>query len=178
MTIPLPGAGLVYSLFKDVWSRLQGLRLPHAEAFQRWTVDQWYHPTAAIDQFGDQDLVARRDEAHREANRLWKEVPSGVGITPEEYTSARHRADHASQRVGALGALLQEGLKARLVNGELIARGFREPFSHGAPYLTISRHEWRIIKLEPPDRAAGGSVSYVGLTIGKVGTKSFFRYRR
>jgi hypothetical protein len=66
-------------------------------------------------------------------------------------------------------------LKEQLTRGELIARGFREPLSHGAPYLTISRHEWRVIELKLPDRAEGGGIGYVGLTIGKPGTKRLFR---
>jgi hypothetical protein len=55
---------------------------------------------------------------------------------------------------------------------------FDEPFSHGAPYLTIPRQEWLIIKLEAPDRAEGAGVGYIGLRIGKAGTKSVFRWRK
>ena len=47
MTIPLPGAGVVYSAFKDFWSwvstRLRGRRLT-PEVFRGWTVDEWYRP--------------------------------------------------------------------------------------------------------------------------------------
>jgi hypothetical protein len=74
---------------------------------------------------------------------------------------------------------LWKSYRDSLHGGELIARGFAEPSSHGAPYLTISRHEWQILKLDPQgDQAArGGGVGYIGLTIGKPGTRSFFRRR-
>jgi hypothetical protein len=101
--------------------------------------------------------------------------------TPEELEAREqfHQQDEVeSRRMAAVDQWINEDLNRRLATGELVARGFREPFSHGAPYLTISRHEWKIIRLEPPDRAQGGGVSYVGLTIGRVGTKSFFRRRR
>ena len=46
MSIPFPGAGLIYAALKDLgrlgWVGLRGRRLPRAEAFQRWTVDKWY----------------------------------------------------------------------------------------------------------------------------------------
>jgi hypothetical protein len=73
--------------------------------------------------------------------------------------------------------ILLEDLQEKLLCGELIARGFREPFLHGAPYLTISRLEWHVLEVKLPDRASGGGVSYVGLTIGKAGTKRLFRRR-
>lgn len=130
--LPLPGANFFYSVAKDAWgrvsSRWRGRHSLRSEVFRRWTVDKWYHPAVAIREFGDQDLLERSDEAHKEHSRLWKELPSGAYMTPEEYTSARHRADDASTRIQALDALLRENLQARLVSGELIARGFREPF--------------------------------------------------
>jgi hypothetical protein len=78
-------------------------------------------------------------------------------------------------QVEAYNNLIREDLNERLARGELIAKGFQEPFSHGAPYLTIARHEWLILKLVWPDRAQGGGASYIGLTIGKAGTRSIFR---
>jgi hypothetical protein len=150
-----------------------GRNLLRAEVFRRWTVDQWYEPFAAIREFADQDLLGRSDNADEEHRRLGDELPSGAGMTAEEYKNARDQADRASVRVRALRALLQEDLERQLVSGDLIARGFREPFTHGAPYLTISRNEWRIIKLEPPSHATGGGVSYVGLTIGRPGARRF-----
>jgi hypothetical protein len=106
----------------------------------------------------------------------WYSPPLGTHETPEK-TEARKllkRYEDVKRKVEAFTNLIYKDLDEQLVRGELIARGFREPFSHGAPYLTISRHEWRIIKLGPPDRAEGGGVSYVGLTIGKVGTSHSF----
>jgi hypothetical protein len=199
VSIPLPGAGFVYSLVKDVgrWSlsRLQGRHVLRIDGFRRWTVDQWCVPWTALYLFADQDLVeeskAAAEDANRmweEANRMWEVLPSGAGMTPEEYGSAKALADKAKAladkakaladkalvRADTLRALAWEELEKQLANGEPIARGFREPLSHGAPYLTISRHEWMVIKLEPPDRAAGGGIAYVGLMIGKPGTKRLF----
>jgi hypothetical protein len=179
VSIPLAGAGFIYSLVKDVgrWSlsRLQGRHLPRIDGFRRWTVDQWYVPWTALYLFLDQDLMEESKAAAEEANRMWEALPSGAGMTPEEYRSAKAQADKALVRANTLRALAWEELQKRLANGELMARGFREPLSHGAPYLTISRHEWRVIKLEPPDRAAGGGIAYAGLMIGKPGSKRLFR---
>jgi hypothetical protein len=161
-----------YSLLKDFWSLLRDVRLPHAEVFRQLTVDEWYHPSVAIREFADPELLRGREIADQEAARV--EWPSGAGMSPEEYRSATARAESVQARADNLRKLVTENIKDQLVRGELIARGFREPFSHGASYLTISRHEWRIIKLEPPDRAAGGGVSYTGLTIGKAGTARLF----
>jgi hypothetical protein len=141
MTIPLPGAGVVYSALKDFWSwvstRLRGRRLT-PDVFRGWTVDEWYRP------HGDAPKLSRWPE------RL------------DQIDEDQYCAD----------------LKEQLTMGELIARGFREPLSHGAPYLTISRHEWRVIELKLPDRAEGGGIGYVGLTIGKPGTKRLLRRGR
>jgi hypothetical protein len=128
-------------------------------------------------------LLRRSDNADEEHRRLWEErlwekPPSAERMTPEYYKTARDQSDSASARVQALRKLLREDLEGQLVSGDLIARGFREPFSHGAPYLVISRNEWRIIKLEQPDRAAGGGISYIGVTIGEPGTKRLFRRGR
>jgi hypothetical protein len=177
--LPLPGPGFFYSLLKDLGrlslGRLRGRSLPRAEAFRRWTVDQWYPASTAIREFADQDLVRRSDKANQEANQLWEEA---LGITweayPEAYKASRAQANDATIRADALYELLREGLECQLLNGDLIARGFAEPYVHRAPYLTISRHAWRVIKLEAPEtRAAGGGISYIGVTIGKPGTKRF-----
>jgi hypothetical protein len=177
--LPLPGPGFFYSLLKDVGrlslGRLRSRSLPRAEAFRRWTVDQWYPPSTAIREFADQDLARRSDKANQEADLLRDEA---MGMTweqyPEAYKAASAEANDATIRADALYELLKGDLEYQLLNGDLIARGFAEPHSHRAPYLTICRHEWRVIKLEPPEnRAAGGGVSYIGVTIGKPGTKRF-----
>jgi hypothetical protein len=184
--IPLPGASFVYSLLKDIWS--WGLSRFRGRRFQLWargwTVDDWYDPYDAAEKFGNQGLLRARQKSAQQRDKVaaeWGKVLEAMPQTPKEL-EAREQFDQQheveSRRIAACDRLINEGLNGRLATGELIARGFREPFSHGAPYLTISRHEWKIIKLEPPDRAQGGGVSYVGLTIGKVGTKSFFRPRR
>jgi hypothetical protein len=204
--IPLPGASFVYSLLKDIWSWLTGLRgrrlLPAlfqstVASTKGWTVDHWHHPVEAFLKFGDQDWLRDRKEAEKERDKAEAERRKGVTIgdrrispywslgvpqTPEEaearkcFSSLEQRYTDAQRKVDFLAKMINEDLTEQLARGELMARGFRAPFSHGAPYLTISRHEWRIIKLDAPtDRAEGGGVSYVGLTIGKAGTKSFLR---
>jgi len=197
MSIPLPGAGFVYSLLKDVgrwcWTRLRGRCLPRVETFQQWTVEQWYREYAAIGKFGDQDLVQRRDEAWKKwaatldlvehSRKVGEDLALDVAEAPD-VTEAKEELDRVrheqGERYDRFHWLLSEDLHDRLLSGELLARGFREPFSHAAPYLTISRHEWRIIKItdEFLDRAEGGGVAYVGLTIGKPGTKRFLRRRK
>ena len=124
---------------------------------------------------------SRSGATTKKAGVEWAKVYEAMPETPEELEAREqfHQQDEVeSRRMAAVDQWINEDLNRRLAAGELIARGFREPFSHGAPYLTISRHEWKIIRLEPPDRAQGGGVSYVGLTIGRVGTKSFFRRRQ
>ena len=159
-------------LLKDLWSLLRDRRLLHAEVLRQLTVDEWYHPSVAISEFADPQLLGAREIADQEAARInW---PSGAGMSPEEYRSARARAESVQARADSLHKLVTENIEGRLVSGELIARGFREPFSHGAPYHTISQHEWRVLKLELPDHAVGGGITYIGLTIGKAGTWQFF----
>jgi hypothetical protein len=71
--------------------------------------------------------------------------------------------------------LLWVGIHIKLVSGELVARGFREPFSHDAPYFTIPRHHWRVLQLERgSERAGGGGVAYAGITIGKPARNASF----
>jgi len=159
-------------LLKDLWSLLRDRRLLHAEVLRQLTVDEWYHPSVAISEFADPQLLGAREIADQEAARInW---PSGAGMSPEEYRSARARAESVQASADNLHQRVMENIQGQLVCGELIARGFREPVCHGAFYLPISKHEWRILKLEPPDRAAGGGVSYTGLTIGKADTRRFF----
>ena len=164
-----------YSLLKDFWSLLRERRLPHAEVFRQLTVDEWHHPSVAIRAFADPELLRGREIADQEAARI--ERPSGAGMSPEGYRSARARAESVQARADNLHKLVTENIEGQLVSGELIARGFREPFSHGAPYHTISQHEWRVLKLELPDHAVGGGITYIGLTIGKAGTWQFFPRR-
>jgi hypothetical protein len=139
MSIPLPGAGVVYSALKDVWNwgstRFRGRRFG-LDVFRGWTVDQWYDLEDAVWEFGTDWPLRRREDDERE-------------------------------------------IHAELIRGELIARGFRVPFSPGAPYLTISRQEWRVLNLLYPNHAVDGSsnYAYVGVTIGKPGTKRFLRQR-
>jgi hypothetical protein len=167
LSIPLPGASFLYSLLKDGVSWLRGRRLLRADAFRRWTVDQWYQPEWAVDEFVDPDWLRQRAEAYRECTKAWDTWANGSTRDEALYEEAKRKLD-------SWDGLIREALNNQLVRGELVARGFREPFSHGASYLTISRHEWRIIKVEWPDRATGGGVTYIGVTIGKPGTKRFF----
>jgi hypothetical protein len=182
--IPLPGASFVYSVLKDATKG--GLTWLRGRSFQLWargwTVDDWYDPYDAAKKFGNQGLLQARQKSAQQRDKVadeWSKVLEPQ--TPEELEAeeqCRQQHEVESRRIAACDERINEDLNRRLAAGELIARGFREPFSHGAPYLTISRHEWKIIRLEPPDRAQGGGVSYVGLTIGRVGTKSFFRRRQ
>jgi hypothetical protein len=138
---------------------LRGRRLPRVGVFRHWTVDQWYHPDAAAREFGDQDWLRQRDEAYLEGNKVWGAWARGITTDQKLFENAKQKAKDASQEADVYDNLILEDLNDRLVLGELKARGFREPFSHGAPYLTISRHEWRVLKLEWPNRATGGGVS-------------------
>jgi hypothetical protein len=173
--IPLPGASFVYSLLKDVgnWSltRLRGRRVQLWA--KGWTVGDWYPPALAAEKFGDQDRLQHRKNAQQQLEKVWAERDE----LWDDVLDFNKRYEDAQGTVDLFTDLICEDLRQRLARGELIARGFREPFAPGAPYLTISRHEWRIIKLDLPDRAEGSDAGYVGLTIGKVGTKSLFRRR-
>jgi hypothetical protein len=168
--IPFPGASFVYSLLKDIWS--WGFSRFRARRFQLWargwTVGRWYHPYEAYEKFGDQDWLRYYNQ---EQEKAFVEFGKDHGREYLPHAISREYEDKIRQ----YDHLIREDLHERLARGELIARGFREPFSHGAPYLTISRHEWLIIKWVEPDRAEGGGVSYIGLTIGKAGTRSIFR---
>jgi hypothetical protein len=153
-------------------TRSQGRRLA-PEVFRGWTVEQWYTFVEAIYEFVDQEWVRQHNEAYEKINKAFGEFDTNM-TDQKQYEYARRLQVDAD----AYDNLIFEELHERLARGELIARGFREPLSHGAPYLTISRHEWRIIKFELPNRAVGGGISYIGLTIGKPGAKRFFRRRK
>jgi hypothetical protein len=168
--IPVPGASFVYSLLKDIWS--WGLPWFRGRRFQPWgwTVGRWYHPYDATEKFGDQDRLRYYKEAQLGMEKAFFECCKDAK-SDEKYKQYKD----AKLQVEGFDDLIREDLNELLARGELIARGFREPFSHGAPYLTISRHEWLIIELVPLDRAEGGGVSYIGLRIGKAGTRSVSR---
>jgi hypothetical protein len=106
---------------------------------RRWRVDHWYPLDEAIREFGDRELVRCSAEANR---KCWQEA-TGAEVNQVELEEATERDEYLRER-------LLEDLRDRLTSGELIARGFREPLSQSAPYLTISRHEWRVIWLETP----------------------------
>ena len=114
--------------------------------------------------------------ASAEADRKWWQLITDTGpeLNQVELEEVTERSKHLRER-------LLRDLRARLTSGELIARGFREPISQTTPYLTISRHEWRVILLESPGetdtsgRAAGAGIAYIGLTIGKPRTKRLLR---
>jgi hypothetical protein len=175
------------SLFQSTVARARG-----------WTVAEWHSPYSVVEVFGDRDLLKRRSEAWERRKNAWVEQqklspsfnaddPDGPFMTLEEPQGPKARErflaldrmyEEANTDGEAFDGLLRAGIHIRLLSGELIARGFREPFTHGAPYLTISRHEWHIIRLEEGStRAVGNGVAYVGVTIGKPGTRRFLRRR-
>ena len=169
MTIPIPR----YSAFRDIWNavstRLRKRRLT-SEVFRAWTVDQWYELPAAIEKLGDQVWARQRIKVRKKLGELEELDP--------RYVDAERQIEH-------LDDILLPGLNRRLRRGELIARGFRRSSERtvavldpGAPYRTISPHEWRVIELKLPDRAEGCGIGYVGLTIGKPGTRRLFRRGR
>jgi hypothetical protein len=122
------------------------------------TVAEWLAAPTAIEKFGNQDWIRLRSEDAEEAYRPGRDSEQG------------HRLYEAATDV------LLEDLREKLLRGELMARAFREPFAPRAPYVTIARHEWRVLELKTPDRAEGAGVGYAGVTIGKVGTKRFFQW--
>src|SRR5215469_15554087 len=167
--MPFPGARFIYSLLKDARSSLRGINpcALYQSSMARgkgWTVDRWYTPSEAVEKFGDQDYLRRLKEFNEEQDKAWNawfNDGAPLLVTMGQY-------DEAKLTIEALVNLINEDLNDQLVSGELIARGFREPFSPGGAYLTISRHEWRVVKFQASDRMEGGGVSYIGLTIGKA----------
>jgi hypothetical protein len=189
------GAELLLSAWRAVRERSTLAVFQSSIARARgWTVDEWYYPFSAVAEFGDphwlqrlREAEQRREKARAERDKLspsyhsdfpsFGEEPEGPEepearerflAFDEQYKEAKLTADAATSVI--MGDLLNQ-----LIRGELIAQGFREPFAQGAPYLTISRHEWHVIRLEKLNGASGGGVTYIGLTIGKAGTKRFFR---
>jgi hypothetical protein len=159
-----------------------------------WTVDEWYSPFSAVTALGDPDWLQRlreaeqrREKARAERDKLSPNYHYGFplfGEEPEEpeepetrerFLALDEQYKEAKLTADAATSVIMADLQNQLIRGELIARGFREPFAQGAPYLTISRHEWHVIRLEEFYGASGGGVTYIGLTIGRAGTKRFFR---
>jgi hypothetical protein len=167
VSIPLPGASFAYSLVKDLWgwvsTRFQGgvVRSTFLGA-RAWTVDEWHSAAYAEAHFANPDLSRKLGELDLSIDKEG---------TPRYEEAYRHAT--------TLQLRIETDLNDQLVSGKLIARGFREPFTPGARYLTISRHEWRVLKLDAwSDRVEGGGVSYIGVTIGRAGAKRFFRRAR
>jgi hypothetical protein len=169
VSIPLPGGSFAYSLVKDLWgwvsTRLQcGLLRSTFLGAKAWTVDEWHSAAWAEIHFANPDLSRKLEELAPELRKDKEGTP---------------RYEEANRHATALQMSIESDLNDQLVRGKLIARGFREPFTPSAHYLTISRHEWRVLKLDAwSDRVEGGGVSYIGVTIGRAGTKRFFRRAR
>ena len=78
-----------------------------------WTVNEWYHPALAAEEFGDQDWLRDLKEAKQERDKAWDKRDKGITIghrrivgsysslgeheTPE-VTEARARFDMLDQR--------------------------------------------------------------------------------
>jgi hypothetical protein len=152
-----------------------------------WTVAEWRSPDEAMSEFGEADLLRclnealdRADEARAERDKLAARKSDLDKLQQEDrvrFRAFNQQYEAATSEANSCNSLLKGGLQGQLVRGELVARGFREPFTYDTPYLTISRHQWRIISIPDDwsDRAEGAGVAYNGLAIGKPGTKGIFR---
>ena len=86
MSIPLPGASFVYSLFKDIgrFIRERGvgsLRQAFAIRAKALTVGEWHLPEDAILAFGDRALLNARTKAAEKFEQLRNELDA---VPPHE----------------------------------------------------------------------------------------------
>jgi hypothetical protein len=132
----------------------------------------------AFERFGDPAHLSFRTQASDTFEELFQEQKAVVlPLDHEEHKVMTEQLNDAQHRIHYYQMLLGDDLRERLLRGELIARAYREPHVHGALEVTISRHEWRILRPTLPDRAEGAGIGYVGVMIGKPGTKRLFRRR-
>jgi hypothetical protein len=145
-----------------------------------WTVAERHSPFSVVEVYGEQGYLQRRNEARKQRQKAWVEQyklspsfdaenPEGdfVDIEEPQESEARERFlalgrtyYEANVQSNAFEDLLWSGIHIKLVSGELVARGFREPFSYDAPYFTIPRHHWRVLRLQRmTERAEGEGVA-------------------
>ena len=137
-----------------------------SQRYRSWTVREWLEPYNALTQFGNQstaaELIALRSKLHAIGYPITEEQEKRYKPLYLEYTAK------TSELVYELTTLVLEGA--------LVVKGYRSPMIHGAPYLPISRSEWLILHLDVQEGTAEGEgIKYVGMTIGRTGTKLFFQ---
>jgi len=133
-----------------------------------WTVLEWLEPYDAVIQFGDQSIASKVVEARVALATLTFGYPS----TEEQ----RKQYDPLKLRANLETSVLLRNIIPLLLKGSLVAKGFRCPMVHDAPYLPITCSEWLILYLDINDGGAEGEgIKYAGITIGKARTKRLFQ---
>jgi len=131
-----------------------------------WTVLEWLEPYDAVIKFGDPSIASRV-------------VATRVALATCGYPNTEEQRTHYDPlklRADLETSVLLTNIIPFLLNGSLVAKGYRNPMVHGAPYLPIARSEWLILQLDiDRSSAEGEGIKYVGMTIGKSGTKRFFQ---
>jgi hypothetical protein len=133
-----------------------------------WSVLEWLEPWDAAIKFGEQSIVSKVVETNTALRALGYLYPS---------TEEQHKEyDPLAADINRQTSFLIGNITTLLLNGPLVAKGYRHPMIHDAPYLPVKCSEWRILRLDIDEGSAEGEgIKYVGMTIGKADTKHFFQ---
>jgi hypothetical protein len=155
----------------------------------------WKLAPDAVEAFAEEDLIAKRDkererfevsclkrhDAEEELRKLYKTLPNAYVTEGSEEEKAIRRYQMQIKNYGTLERLsepelrrawdeLRADLHKKLVVGDLVAKGFREPHVSGGDEVEISSAEWRILTLDNVNstaRTKDHGVAYSGLLIRK-----------
>jgi hypothetical protein len=155
----------------------------------------WKSAPDAIDAFAEGGLIAARDkwietfqEAYtkgHEAEDQIREIQKQHGANPANDTDEGRLLDLNRRRLEACTMQsdiakdelkrawndLRDDLQKKMLDGLLVARGFREPHVAGGTEVEIPSSEWRILVLDNVNsealRKGSGAVIYSGVAFGK-----------
>jgi hypothetical protein len=155
--------------------------------------DIWKGAPDAVEAFAYPDLIAERDkwkemfedallrgyEAQDKIAALRTQMGGIFGVDETDELGASQRklevaamqSDMAKGEVRRAWDKLRADIHAKLLNGNLVARGFRRPHTLGSPEVVIPASEWRILFLQNVTSEASSKTSsealYEGIVIRK-----------
>jgi hypothetical protein len=135
----------------------------------RYVSDQFHDALTEFNRLAEQTSDLERampfvadDSMRSEAAKKYVELSAEKDAIEKKYAEWERTLDVCSD-------VLREDIKAQLLNGKLIAKGFLAPHTPGDPERIIPMEEWRFLILDDEDQALGPNFEYIALLIGKPG---------
>jgi hypothetical protein len=191
------GVSVVYAFL--VWAvpairqaRAPALGRPPLAVESRKDVGIWKSAPEAVEAFAEADLIASRDEwqkklddvltigheAEDKLTALNKKLAKGIlgiddtkelNITRRKAEVAALQSNIAKDELRQAWDALRLDVEAKLLSGNLVARGFRVPHIAGSSEVEILPAEWRILTLQNVKSEAfsktSGAMIYEGIVI-------------